>query len=48
MARSVKEPERLERRIADVQQRIEQASHRCGWLRGVRERERILARLGAT
>jgi hypothetical protein len=31
-----------------VQHAIEQASHRCGWLGGMRERERILARLGAT
>ena len=32
----------------DVQHAIEQTSHRCGWLRGMRERERILALLGTT
>jgi hypothetical protein len=48
MAGEVEELARLERRIADVQHAIEQASHRCGWLRGMRERGRVLALLGAT
>ena len=48
MARNVEEMARLDKRISDVRQAIEQTRHRSGGVGGMREQERIIALLAVT